>query len=97
MYAISFELNTKKLKNCYDGPFDKAYYEIRMIMDECGFDWTRDELYILKSNKNTLVYVYKAIHALSQIPWFKESVIGVIAYKVEDWTDFTDIVKSNEQ
>jgi virulence-associated protein VapD len=43
--------------------------------------------------KNTLATVYKAITKLSKINWFKNSVRDIRAFKVEDWSDFTDIVK----
>jgi len=40
-----------------------------------------------------LTLVYKAINKLSNIDWFKKSVRDIRAFKVEDWSDFTDIVK----
>nr|WP_275051095.1 virulence protein [Helicobacter bilis] len=44
--------------------------------------------------KNTLASVYKAINRLQNIKWFKQSVRDIRAFKVEDWSDFTEIVKS---
>jgi virulence-associated protein VapD len=38
--------------------------------------------------------VYKVINKLSSILWFKESVKDIRAFKVEDWSDFTEVVKS---
>jgi virulence-associated protein VapD len=43
---------------------------------------------------NNLTYVYKAIDTLKNIEWFKKSVRDIRAFKVEDWSDFTDIVKN---
>ncbi|GAA7337920.1 hypothetical protein ID0616_13550 [Helicobacter pylori] len=50
--------------------------------------------YVNYSKKNTLVQVYKAINKFSQIEWFKKSVRDTRAFKVEDFSDFTEIVKS---
>ena len=47
------------------------------------------------AKENTLTTVYKAINRLSAIDWFKKSVRDIRAFKVEDWSDFTDIVKGN--
>jgi virulence-associated protein VapD len=38
--------------------------------------------------------VFRAIIALSKIDWFKKSVRDIRGFKVENWSDFTDIVKT---
>ena len=95
MYALSFDMEVAKLKEHYGEPYNKAYDEIRVMMDELGFEWTQGSLYIAKSEKNTLTCVYKVINKLSNVQWFKQSVKDIRAFKVEDWSDFTEIVKSN--
>ena len=50
-------------------------------------------LYISHSSRENLTHVYRAINRLSKINWFKESVRDIRAFKVEDWSDFTEIVK----
>lgn len=37
--------------------------------------------------------VYRTINMLSKINWFKESVRDIRAFKVEDWSDFIEMVK----
>lgn len=46
-----------------------------------------------REEKNSLTLVYRAIDKLKQIAWFKSSVRDICAFKVEDWSDFTEIVK----
>lgn len=94
MYALSFDMEIAKLKEHYDEPYNKAYDEIRVMMSELGFDWIQGSLYISKSDKNNLTSVYKVINKLSSIKWFKESVKDIRAFKVEDWSDFTEVVKN---
>ena len=38
--------------------------------------------------------LYKAINDLSKFEWFRKAVRDIRAYKVEDWSDFTQIVKN---
>jgi virulence-associated protein VapD len=40
--------------------------------------------------------LFAAIYALKKISWFKESVRDIRAFKVENWSDFTQIVKDND-
>ncbi|WP_456471426.1 virulence associated protein VapD [Caminibacter sp.] len=94
MYAISFDMEVAKLKENYGEPYNPAYDEIRKTMDTLGFEWVQGSLYITKDTNNNLTYVYKAIDTLKQIEWFKKSVRDIRAFKVEDWSDFTEIVKS---
>ena len=93
MYAIAFDLKIDDLKKAYGEPYNRAYDEIRQEMEALGFNWTQGSLYINSSNTDNLAQVYKAINKLSKINWFKDSVRDIRAFEVEDWSDFTDIVK----
>lgn len=93
MYAIAFDLKIDDLKKAYGEPYNRAYDEIRQEMETLGFNWTQGSLYINSSNTDNLAQVYKAINKLSKISWFKDSVRDIRAFKVEDWSDFTEIVK----
>jgi virulence-associated protein VapD len=95
MYAITFDLKIEDLKREYGEPYNKAYDEIRQELEKLGFEWTQGSVYLNHSETNTLATVYKAINLLSQIKWFKNSVRDLRAFKIEDWSDFTDVVKGN--
>jgi len=94
IYALIFDLKIDDLKREYGDPYNRAYDEIRRELEQLGFEWTQGSVYISTSEKDTLTNVYKAINKLSKIDWFKKSVRDIRAFKVEDWSDFTEIVKS---
>jgi len=89
MYAISFDIEETKLKEHHD--------EIRAMMEDLGFVGTQGSLYLSKNEKNDLTTVYKVINKLSNVQWFSDSVRDIRAFKVEDWSDFTEIVKNNNK
>lgn len=93
MYAIAFDLKIDDLKKEYGEPYNKAYDEIRQELEILGFEWTQGSLYISINEKDTLTNVYKAINKLSNIKWFKNSVRDIRSFKVEDYSNFTDIIK----
>ena len=95
MYAIAFDLKIDDLKKTYGEPYNRAYDEIKQELEALGFDWTQGGVYMSVAKENTLTTVYKAINRLSAIDWFKKSVRDIRAFKVEDWSDLTDIVKGN--
>lgn len=93
MYAILFDLNIDDLKKIYGDPYNGAYDEIRQELESLGFEWTQGSVSINSDSSNSLTTVYKAINRLSKIGWFKQSIRDIRAFKVEDWSDFTEIVK----
>lgn len=94
MFAIAFDLNIETLKKTYGNPYNPAYDEIRRELESVGFEWLQGSVYLSRQEADSLTAVYKAINTLSKISWFKDSVRDIRAFKVEDWSDFTDIVKS---
>ncbi|ARR01447.1 hypothetical protein [Campylobacter porcelli] len=93
MYAIAFDLEISELKKHYGDPYNNAYFEIKTEMSKLGFEWTQGSVYLSTDTKNNLTTVYRAINMLSSVDWFKKSVRDIRAFKLEDWSDFTEIVK----
>ncbi len=95
MYAIAFDIISEQLKKHYGENYYSAYDEIKKEMNNLGFKWIQNNLYITKEQENNLINVYNAINKLSKIEWFKKSVRDIRAFKVENWSDFTNIVKTS--
>ena len=91
MFALSFDMVISDLKVHYGEPYNPAYYEIKTLMKQHNFEWIQGSVYLTQSDD--LATLYKAIRALSEIEWFKKSVRDIRGFKVENWSDFTDIVK----
>lgn len=80
------------LKKHYSEPYNNAYFEIKEVLRRNGFNWVQGSTYLTESDD--LGNVIKSIMDLSKIDWFKKSVRDIRGYKVENWSDFTDIVKN---
>ena len=93
MYAIVFDLKVEDLKKYYGEPYNGAYAETEKELDALGFEWKQGSLYVMKDGANPIATLNKAINKLAQIDWFKKSVRDIRAFKVEDWSDITPIVK----
>jgi len=93
MFAISFDLLISDLKVNYGEPYNRAYFEIKVLLEQHGFEWIQGGTYLTQSED--LGTLYKAIMSLSKIDWFKKSVRDIRGFKVENWSDFTEIVKSS--
>lgn len=93
MYIISFDLVTTSLMKYYTGHYTSAYWRIKRLMKQYGFEWTQGSMYVSVDPNNSLARVNRVMDALREINWFRESVRDIRVYKVEDWSDFTPIVK----
>ncbi len=91
MYAISFDMVILDLKNNYGEPYNNAYYEISTVLEE--FDFYRAQGSVYLSDKNDMVNLTRAVIKLKSIDWFRNSVRDIRAFKVEDWSNFTDFMK----
>ena len=94
MYAIAFDLQVSVLERTYGQPYNKAYYEIKKILKTDGFEWVQGSTYMTRDND--MAKLVKSIMDLSKVDWFRKSVRDIRGFKVEDWSDFTALVKSNE-
>ena len=69
-----------------------AHIEIMNALEDCGFEWIQGSTYLTQSDD--LSVLFKAIENLKKIEWFRKSVRDIRGYKVENWSDFTPLIKS---
>lgn len=93
MFAISFDMSVSKLEKHYGVPYNRAYFEIKELLKRNSFEWVQGSTYL--TNSDDLGTVIRAIMDLSKIDWFKKAVRDIRGFKVENWSDFTDIVKNS--
>ena len=91
MYAIAFDMLIADLKEHYGEPYNNAYFEIKTVLREYEFFNTQGSVYL--TAKNDMANLYCAIESLKKIDWFKKSVRDIRAFRVEDWSDFTAVIK----
>ena len=94
MFAIAFDMDIKELRNSYGEPYNNVYYEIKIILRKYNFFNTQGSVYL--TDKDDMANLFAAIYALKKTPWFKNAVRDIRAFKVENWSDFTEIVKAKD-
>lgn len=92
MYAIAFDLIVFELKKHYGDPYYNAYAEIKKVLKENNFYWIQGSTYASEGDLRTL---FRAIQSLKDIHWFCASVRDIRAFKIEDFSDFTEEFQQN--
>ena len=90
MYAIAFDLIISELKKHYKDPYHNAYTEVKRTLKKNDFYWIQGSTY---ATQKDLTAVYRAIDSLNKIDWFRKSVRDIRVFRIEDWSDFTQVFK----
>jgi virulence-associated protein VapD len=61
------------------------------VLSKYDFSWVQGSIYLC--NNEDLTNLFDAMDALRALPWFPASVRDIRAFRVEQWSDFTEIVK----
>ena len=92
MFAIAFDLVVAETARRHPKSVAQAYADIGARLADFGFDRVQGSLYI--SESEDLANLFAAIMALKALPWLPPSVRDIRAFRVEQWSDFTKLVKS---
>jgi virulence-associated protein VapD len=91
MFAITFDLKVAETTEHHPKNVTQAYTDIANTLGHFGFDRIQGSVYVTKSED--LANLFQAIHALKSLPWFAPSVRDIRAFRIEQWSDFTKLIK----
>jgi virulence-associated protein VapD len=92
MYAIAFDLVVADTEKHHPQGVSQAYNEIGTILGQHGFRRVQGSLYV--TDDENMAKLFLTIQALRVLPWFPESVRDIRAFRIEQWSDFTPVVKT---
>ncbi|OCX70973.1 virulence factor [Acidithiobacillus thiooxidans] len=91
MFAIAFDLTVKEVTKHHPKSVAAAYADIGATLAGFGFRWVQGSIYVCEDED--MANLMDAMDALTDLPWFPLSVRDVRAFRVEQWSNFTDRVK----
>lgn len=92
MYAISFDLVVSDTQQAHPKGVSQAYQDIGTTLHAYGFERVQGSLYI--NHNEDMANLFTAIQALKALTWFPVSVRDIRAFRIEQWSDFTPLVKA---
>lgn len=92
MYAIAFDLVVEYTEIHHPKGVSRAYSEIEVELKKYSFRRVQGSLYV--TDKEDMANLFLAIQALRAKAWFPKSVRDIRAFRIEQWSDFTPVVKS---
>ncbi len=91
MFALSFDLDVATAHEHHPKGSRQAYRDIERTLGQFGFERVQWSVYA--ANHEDLAKLFSAVDALKALDWFGRSVVDLRAFRMEQGSDFTEIVK----
>jgi virulence-associated protein VapD len=91
MFAIAFDLVVASTEKFHPKGVAQAYSDIGAVLASQGFRRVQGSLYV--TDDENMANLFVAIQALKALIWFPASVRDIRAFRVEQWSDFTGVMK----
>ena len=91
MFVIAFDLNVADARTYHPRGSRQAYRDIRSTLSRFGFERVQGSVYVAR--EENLASLFRAMDALRALDWFGPSVKNIRAFRMEQGSDFTRIVK----
>lgn len=92
MYAVAFDLIVADTENHHPKGVTQAYTEIGAVLADHGFRRVQGSLYV--TDDENMANLFLAMQALRARDWFPKSARDIRAFRIEQWSDFTPVIKS---
>jgi virulence-associated protein VapD len=91
MFVITFDLTIADAKEHHPCSSRKAYLDIEKTLEKFGFE--RVQWSVFAAQNEDLANLFSAIDGLRAMKWFGPSAKIIRAFRMEQGSDFTAIVK----
>ncbi len=88
LYAISFDMDTARMQELYDGAsWRNGYTEIGNVLSEHGFSWKQGSVYFGDAEVNAVTCVLAIQDVARKLNWFTASARDVRMLRIEEFND----------
>ena len=91
MFAIAFDLIVADAEEHHPRGVSAAYADIASTLRQFGFERVQGSVYV--TELDDMANLFAALLALRALPWFPQAVRDIRGFKIENWSDFTPIIK----
>ena len=91
MFAIAYDMDVDAIRKSYGKHPRGAYLELEKTLARFGFRRVQESIFAAETDD--MANLFNAVLALKKLDWFGPSVKNLRAFKMENGSDFTAIVK----
>lgn len=94
MYAVYYEIDLEILSKTYKKSYELALDELNKIFVNNGFVKKNEKIWILSDPYDSIAWCFNLISELKKVNWFKQSVKDIAVFRLDDFSNFTEVFKS---
>jgi virulence-associated protein VapD len=91
MFAIAFDLVVDDANQHHPKGASQAYTDIAATLTRYAFRRIQGSVYV--TDNEDMAQLFRALTALKALTWFPASVRDIRAFRIEQWSDFTPVMK----
>ncbi len=91
MFAITFDLVVADTEAHHPKGVSAAYCDIGNTLRQFAFERVQGSVYI--THRDDMANLFAALLALKSLTWFPSAVRDIRGFKIENWSDFTPLIK----
>ncbi len=92
MFAIAFDLVVADTAKHHPRGVATAYADVCQTLRRFGFERIQGSVYV--TERDDMANLFAALLALKALSWFPPAVRDIRGFKIENWSDFTSIIKN---
>lgn len=94
MYGITYDIDERALEEKASISQSEAEAQIESALSSIGYERFKSDIFVCPNpNGPEIVIVHDTITTLNGIPWAKDAVKNLVAFRIEDWGDITNCLK----
>lgn len=94
MFAIAFDLVVSDTAKHHPKGVSQAYTDIGNTLQKFGFSRIQGSVYV--TDTEDMARLFQAIMALKALTWVPLCVRDIRAFRIEQWSDFTGVIKGED-
>ena len=94
MFVLAYDMSVAEVEAHHPRGSRQAYADIKTTLGKYGFERVQGSVYV--AGTEDLASLFSAIDALRALEWFGPSVKNIRAFRMEQGSDFTPIVKGHQ-
>jgi virulence-associated protein VapD len=91
VYAVAFDLVVADTQRYHPKSVAQAYSDIGTVLGARGFSRVQGSLYVTENED--MANLFLAMQDLRSLIWIPLSVRDIRAFRIEQWSDFTPVIK----
>ncbi len=91
MFAVAFDLIVEEVLKNHPKGVAAAYAEVGRQLHQFGFKRIQGSVHVTENDD--MANLFSALLTLRTLPWFPGVVRDIRAFRIEQWSDFTSLMK----